>query len=63
MTPSKPRRPFPTLIVPVHYEGWQHFKQNGEDLLKTFSTLGFASRLRLLEPGVATAIAPLHSTA
>lgn len=43
-------------IVPVHYEGWLHFKQNGDDLLKTFNALGFGARLRLLEPGVATAI-------
>jgi hypothetical protein len=28
------------VIVPVHYEGWQHFKQSGEDLRKTFSALG-----------------------
>jgi L-ascorbate metabolism protein UlaG (beta-lactamase superfamily) len=49
------------VIVPVHYEGWQHYRQSGEDLLKTFSALGFGSRLRLLEPGVATAIAPLHA--
>lgn len=44
------------LIVPVHYEGWAHFKQNGEDLSKAFKALGFGSQLRLLEPGVATPI-------
>jgi L-ascorbate metabolism protein UlaG (beta-lactamase superfamily) len=49
------------VIVPVHYEGWRHFKQSGEDLRKTFSALGFGSRLHLLEPGVATAITPLHA--
>src|SRR5262249_11329882 len=37
--PSKPRRLFLTaVIVPVHYEGWAHFKQNGDDLLKAFNT-------------------------
>lgn len=46
------------VIVPVHCEGWQHFKQNGEDLLKTFNALGCGARLRLLEPGVRTVIAP-----
>jgi L-ascorbate metabolism protein UlaG (beta-lactamase superfamily) len=45
-------------IVPVHTEGWKHFRQSADDLLKTFTTLGFGSRLRLLEPGVATAIEP-----
>jgi hypothetical protein len=29
-------------------------------LQKAFSALGFGSRLRLLQPGVATPIAPLH---
>jgi L-ascorbate metabolism protein UlaG (beta-lactamase superfamily) len=46
------------LIVPVHYEGWAHFKQGADDLKKTFDTLGFGSRLRLLEAGVATPIEP-----
>ena len=45
------------LIVPVHHEGWAHFKQSGDDLDKSFKALGFGARLRLLEPGVATTIA------
>jgi L-ascorbate metabolism protein UlaG (beta-lactamase superfamily) len=44
------------IIVPVHYEGWAHFSQSGDDLAKAFKALGLASRLRMLEPGVATAI-------
>ncbi len=46
------------VIVPVHYEGWLHFKQSGEDLRKAFGALGFGPRLKLLEPGVATEIVP-----
>ncbi|AMA60713.1 MBL fold metallo-hydrolase [Bradyrhizobium sp. CCGE-LA001] len=50
-------RAFPdAMIVPVHTEGWAHFRQNGEDLRKTFDVLGFGTRLRLLEPGVPTVI-------
>lgn len=50
-------RAFPdAVIVPLHTEGWAHFRQNGEDLRKTFDTLGFGPRLRLLEPGVPTVI-------
>ena len=45
------------LIVPVHTEGWAHFKQDAKDLRATFDTLGFGPRLRLLEPGVRTEIA------
>lgn len=43
-------------IVPVHYEGWAHFTQNGDDLDRSFKTLGFGERLKLLEPGVPTTI-------
>ena len=50
-------RAFPdAMIVPVHTEGWAHFRQNSEDLRKTFDVLGFGTRLRLLEPGVPTVI-------
>ena len=44
------------IIVPVRHDGWAHFTQSGDDLAKTFVALGFASRLRLLEPGIATTI-------
>jgi L-ascorbate metabolism protein UlaG (beta-lactamase superfamily) len=50
-------RAFPdAMIVPVHTEGWAHFRQNSEDLRKTFDLLGFGTRLRLLEPGVPTVV-------
>jgi len=50
-------RAFPdAVIVPVHTEGWKHFRQSANDLRATFDTLGFGSRLRILEPGVATLI-------
>jgi len=44
------------VIVPVHYEGWAHFSQSGDDLARSFKALGVDARLRLLERGVATAI-------
>ncbi len=44
------------MIVPLHYEGWAHFSQSGDDLVQSFKALGISTRLRLLEPGVATAI-------
>src|SRR4051812_37319071 len=44
------------MIVPLHTEGWAHFRQNGEDLRKSFDVLGFGPRLRLLEPGVPTVV-------
>jgi L-ascorbate metabolism protein UlaG (beta-lactamase superfamily) len=52
-------RAFPdAVIVPVHTDGWAHFRQSAQDLRATFDTLGFGKRLKLLEPGVATMIEP-----
>lgn len=51
-------RAFPdAVIVPVHTDGWAHFRQSAADLRATFDTLGFGPRLRILQPGVATVIA------
>ena len=44
------------VIVPLHIDGWAHFKQNAGDLRASFDALGFGARLKLLEPGVATQI-------
>ncbi len=44
------------VVVPVHYEGWAHFSQSADDLVQSFKALGIGSRLRLLTPGVATAV-------
>lgn len=50
-------RAFPdAVIVPLHTDGWAHFRQNAGDLRVSFDTLGFGARLKLLEPGVATMI-------
>src|SRR6201996_7492026 len=50
------------VIVPVHTDGWAHFRQNVADLRASFDALGFGARLKLLEPGVATMIQPLAQT-
>jgi L-ascorbate metabolism protein UlaG (beta-lactamase superfamily) len=50
-------RAFPdAVIVPVHTDGWAHFKQSAQDLRLSFDALGFGRRLKLLEPGVRTEI-------
>ena len=52
-------RAFPdAVIVPVHTDGWAHFRQSAQHLHACFETLGFGSRLKLLEPGLATVIEP-----
>ncbi|MGM4920496.1 MBL fold metallo-hydrolase [Tardiphaga sp. 813_E8_N1_3] len=56
-------RAFPdATIVPVHTDGWAHFKQTADDLRASFDTLGFGARLRILEPGVRTLIQPIASS-
>lgn len=53
-------RAFPdAVIVPLHTDGWKHFRQSGQDLRASFDTLGFGSRLKMLEPGVATVVVPV----
>jgi L-ascorbate metabolism protein UlaG (beta-lactamase superfamily) len=49
------------VIVPVHTDGWAHFRQSADDLRATFDALGFGPRLRILKPGVATIIEPLQA--
>ena len=50
-------RAFPdAVIVPLHSDGWAHFRQSSADLRASFDVLGFGARLKLLEPGVATVI-------
>ncbi|UFZ02954.1 MBL fold metallo-hydrolase [Bradyrhizobium ontarionense] len=44
------------VIVPVHTDGWAHFRQSAQDLRSAFDALGFGARLQLLEPGVRTVI-------
>src|SRR5229473_1675606 len=54
-------RAFPdAMIVPLHTDGWAHFRQNGGDLRASFDTLGFGPPLKILEPGVTTVIEPPH---
>lgn len=39
------------ILVPMHYESWSHFTENGEDLLEAFEQYGVADRVCWLEPG------------
>ncbi|PRB07613.1 MBL fold metallo-hydrolase [Microbacterium sp. MYb64] len=44
------------VIVPVHAEGWHHFSETRERLVREFGYAGLADRLRLPEPGVPLAL-------
>jgi L-ascorbate metabolism protein UlaG (beta-lactamase superfamily) len=43
-------------VVPVHYEGWRHFRQGRGDIEEAFADAGLGDRLIWLTPGEATAI-------
>jgi len=44
-------------IVPLHYEGWEHFSESRVDIDRAFVKAGMRERLQWLEPGRAIEIA------
>jgi L-ascorbate metabolism protein UlaG (beta-lactamase superfamily) len=43
-------------IIPVHFEGWSHYTETGEMLQQSFNALSIGGQLRILAPGVKTAL-------
>lgn len=39
------------VIVPLHYEGWQHFSEGRADIERAFTEAGLADHLRWLPRG------------
>jgi L-ascorbate metabolism protein UlaG (beta-lactamase superfamily) len=50
------------LIVPLHYEGWEHFSEGRPQIERAFSDAGLTARVRWLEPGKPTDL-PLERSA
>lgn len=44
------------LIVPVHAEGWDHFSESRESLVRAFGYAGLTERLLVLDPGTPASI-------
>ncbi|PQE27872.1 Zn-dependent hydrolases of the beta-lactamase fold protein [Rutstroemia sp. NJR-2017a BBW] len=44
------------VLVPMHYESWDHFTQDGEALAEEFKAEGMHEKVRWLKPGVAVEI-------
>jgi hypothetical protein len=42
--------------VPLHFEGWAHFTESRETIVRAFAAAGLDARLRWLEPGVPTVL-------
>jgi L-ascorbate metabolism protein UlaG (beta-lactamase superfamily) len=43
-------------VIPIHFEGWSHFKQGREAARREFDAAGIADRVRWLEQGEPTAV-------
>ncbi len=44
------------VIVPLHYEGWEHFSESRREIEDAFLSAGLERRLRWMEPGRVTII-------
>lgn len=42
------------VIVPTHFEGWAHFSEGKEDILRAFRNAGMEQRLFWPKPGQAS---------
>ncbi|HZI10720.1 MAG TPA: MBL fold metallo-hydrolase [Myxococcus sp.] len=38
-------------VVPVHYDGWTHFRQKPEEAMRVFTEAGLGGRVKWLVPG------------
>jgi L-ascorbate metabolism protein UlaG (beta-lactamase superfamily) len=41
-------------VVPIHFEGWSHFRTPRSDIESTFAAAGMADALRFPAPGIPT---------
>ena len=41
----------PAAIIPAHYDGWTHFSEGRDDLIRAFDDAGLTARLRLTDHG------------
>jgi L-ascorbate metabolism protein UlaG (beta-lactamase superfamily) len=44
----------PTTVIPVHYEGWTHFKQDRPEAEPVLSASPYADRIHWIDPGEST---------
>ena len=46
------------VIVPLHFEGWEHFSDGRDDIRREFAEAGLETRVHWLEPGKKTRVQP-----
>jgi len=44
------------MLIPLHYEGWAHYRESREKVKKTFTSTGLDERVHWLAPGVSARI-------
>ena len=49
-----------SVVIPVHYTGWQHFTEDGDELRAAFQRAGLAGQLMLLAPGESADLSPVR---
>ena len=47
------------MVIPIHYEGWEHFSESRSEVEREFAEAGLSHRLKWLEAGLATQVANL----
>jgi L-ascorbate metabolism protein UlaG (beta-lactamase superfamily) len=43
-------------VLPIHYEGWRHFREGRGEIEEAFASTGLGGRLTWLAPGEATPV-------
>ncbi|HYA40624.1 MAG TPA: MBL fold metallo-hydrolase [Syntrophobacteraceae bacterium] len=46
-------------IIPLHYEGWEHFSESRSQIEDAFKSAGIEHRLRWIQPGQLTLCSPM----
>jgi L-ascorbate metabolism protein UlaG (beta-lactamase superfamily) len=46
----------PRTVVPLHFEGWKHFRQGREEVERAFEEAGLSERVRWPEPAAAVTV-------
>ena len=46
----------PRMVIPIHYEGWKHFKETGADARKVFEASGIKDKIQWLPLGKSTEV-------
>ena len=46
----------PQIVVPIHYEGWQHFREGRTEAEATFAAAGLSEKIRWLKHGEAQTV-------